>query len=133
MAYEYDDQARQEAAGYRVSQDEAQQLRDMCARKAAEFGNSGVRSHSARFSVAAWDEPPGSLRSAIPRSGRISRGDVLDLGTQSARRGPAGLAASWPEVDGPEPEVPVPVPRTRSTGYRSTGSTRCAGCSLRVT
>ena len=82
MAYEYDDQALQEAAGHGVSQDEAERLRDMCARKAAEFGNGGVRSHSARFSVAAWDEPPGSLSSVIPRSGRISRGDVLDLGTQ---------------------------------------------------
>ena len=63
MAYEYDDQARQEAAGHGVSQDEAERLRDVCARKAAEFGNGGVRSHSARFSVAAWDEPPGSLSS----------------------------------------------------------------------
>jgi hypothetical protein len=82
MAYEYDDQARQEAAGRGVSKDEAERLRDMCARKAAEFGNGGVRSHSARFSVAAWDVPPGTLSSVIPRSGRISRGDVLDLGTR---------------------------------------------------
>jgi len=82
MVYEFDDQARNEAAKYKISEDEATRLRASCIRKAAELGSDGVRSHSAIFSVSAWDEPSGSLPEGIPRSGRISRGDVLDLGEQ---------------------------------------------------
>jgi hypothetical protein len=82
MPYEYDEQARQEAAGHQVSQDEAARLRVLCDQKAKEFGREGVRSHCVRFSVTAWDEPLGHLPPSVPRGGRICRGDVLDIGEQ---------------------------------------------------
>ena len=75
-------------------------------RKAAEFGNGGVRSHLARFSVAAWDEPPGTLSSVIPRSGRISRGDVLDLGTR-VRAGTCRPQIRSPPASSGAPARPV--------------------------
>ena len=79
VAYEGDEQAREEAAAHLVSEDEAERLREQCARKAAELGESGVRGHTVSFSVTAWDEQHG-LPDGIPRTGRISRGDVLDIG-----------------------------------------------------
>jgi hypothetical protein len=72
-------------------------LRGECARKADGLGPAGVRSHMVRFPVAAWDEPPGLPR-GVPRSGCISRGDVLDIGQQVRGRAlPAAdlLAASF--------------------------------------
>lgn len=79
VAYESDEQARQEAAAQLVSEDEVGRLHEQCRRKAAELGNDGVRGHTVNFSVTAWDEPPG-LPGSVPRTGRISRGDVLDIG-----------------------------------------------------
>jgi Putative 8-oxoguanine DNA glycosylase OGG-like protein len=38
-----------------------------------------VRGHAVSFSAAAWDDPPG-LPASVPRTGRIARGDVLDIG-----------------------------------------------------
>jgi hypothetical protein len=79
MAYEFDEQARQEAAERPLSEDQAGRLRDQCVRKAAELGPVGVRGHAVSFSAAAWDDPPG-LPASVPRTGRIARGDVLDIG-----------------------------------------------------
>jgi hypothetical protein len=79
VAYKYDEQAQREAAACPVSEEEAERLREQCARKAAELGHDGVRGHTVSFSVAEWDEPP-ALPSNIPRIGHISRGDVLDIG-----------------------------------------------------
>jgi hypothetical protein len=79
MPYEFDEQARQEAADHPGSEAEAARLRDQCVRKAAELGEDGVRGDTIGFSLAAWDEPPG-LPGSIPKTGRISRGDVLDIG-----------------------------------------------------
>lgn len=81
MVYESDELARQEAAAHPVTDDQAGQLRLQCASKAAELGDDGVRSHTVRFSATAWDRPPG-LPDSVPRTGRISRGDVLDIGDQ---------------------------------------------------
>jgi hypothetical protein len=56
-----------------------------------------VRGHTVSFPVTAWDEPPG-LPHGVPRTGRISRGDVLEIGQQvRARARPATdlLAASF--------------------------------------
>ena len=97
MTYEWDDQARKEAAEYPVSRADADMLRGQCSRKAADLGPDGVRSHTVRFPVTAWDEPPG-LPDGVPPTGRISRGDVLDIGQQvRARARPATdlLAASF--------------------------------------
>jgi hypothetical protein len=45
------------------------------------LGNAGVRGHSVEFSVIAWHGLPG-LPDSILNKGRISRGDVLDIGEQ---------------------------------------------------
>jgi len=97
VTYEWDEQARKEAADYPVSEPDADVLRDQCTRKTAELGHHGVRGHTVSFSVTAWDEPPG-LPTGVPRTGRISRGDVLDIGHQvRSRTLPAAdlLAASF--------------------------------------
>ena len=78
VSYESDEQAQQEAAAHPVSEEEAGRLREQCARKAAELGDDGVRGHTVSFSVTAWGEPPG-LPDSVPRAGRISRGDVLNI------------------------------------------------------
>jgi hypothetical protein len=62
-----------------VSEDEAARRRGQCARKAAEPGSDGVLGHRVRFSVTGWNEPSG-LSASVPRTGWISRGDVLDIG-----------------------------------------------------
>jgi hypothetical protein len=41
--------------------------------------------HTVSFSVTSWDEPPG-LPDGVPRTGRISRGQVLDIGQQVRTR-----------------------------------------------
>lgn len=56
-----------------------------------------MRGHTVSFPVTSWDEPPG-LPEGVPRTGQISRGDVLDLGQQvRARMRPAAdlLLASF--------------------------------------
>jgi hypothetical protein len=97
VTYEWGEQARKEAAAYPVSAPDADMLCGQCSRRAADLGPEGVRSHRVRFPVAAWEEPPG-LPEGIPRTGCISRGDVLDIGQQvHARARPAAdlLAASF--------------------------------------
>jgi len=99
VTYEWDGQARKEAADHPVSGADADMLRGECTRqrKAAGLGPDSVRSHTVRFPVTTWDEPPG-LPLGVPRSGCISRGDVLDIGQQvRARARPATdlLAASF--------------------------------------
>jgi hypothetical protein len=81
VAYEWHEQASKEAADYPVSTSDAGVLRGQCSRKAASLGPGGVRSHVVCFPVTAWDEPPG-LPDGVPRTGCISRGDVLDIGQQ---------------------------------------------------
>lgn len=97
MAYEWEEQACKEAACYPVSTSDVGMLREQCSRKAADLGPGGVCGHAVSFPVSAWDEPPG-LPHGVPRTGRISRGDVLDIGQQvRARVRPATdlLAASF--------------------------------------
>ena len=97
MTYEWDHQARKEAADHPISKPDADLLRIQCTRKTADQGHDGVRGHTVRFSVKAWNEPPG-LPDGVPRTGCISRGDVLDIGQQvRARMRPATdlLAASF--------------------------------------
>ena len=81
VTYEWNEQAWNEAANYPVSVPDAGLLRGQCSQKAADLGPDGVRGHTVRFPVAAWDEPPG-LPDGVPRTGRISRGDVFDIGQQ---------------------------------------------------
>jgi hypothetical protein len=87
--YEWDEQARKEAADYPVSGPDTDILRGECSQKVADLGPEGVRGHTVTFPVTAWDEPSG-LPDGVPRTGRISRGDVLDIGQQvRARARPA--------------------------------------------
>jgi hypothetical protein len=81
VTYEWDGQASKEAADYPASDSGVAVLRGQCSRKAADLGPDGVRGHTVCFPVAAWDQPPG-LPDGIPRAGRISRGDVLDIAQQ---------------------------------------------------
>lgn len=89
VTYEWDEQAWKEAADYRISEPDVDLLKAQCIRKATDLGHEGVRGHTVRFSVTSWDEPPG-LPEGVSRTGRISRGDVLDIGQQvRARMRPA--------------------------------------------
>lgn len=81
VAYEYDEDARREADNHPASEHEVERLREQCARKAAVLGDGGIRGHTISFSVTSWDEPPG-LPPSVPRTGHISRGDVLDIGAR---------------------------------------------------
>jgi hypothetical protein len=97
MAYEWDQHAQKEAAGYPVSEAHAELLHRQCTRKAADLGHDSVRGHTVSFSIAAWSGPHG-LPDGVPQTGRISRGDVLDIGQQvRARTRPASdlLVASF--------------------------------------
>jgi hypothetical protein len=85
VTYEWDEQASKEAASYPVSACDADALRRQCSKKAACLGADGVRGHAVSFPVAAWDEPSG-LPDGVPRTGRIPRGDVLDIGQQTRAR-----------------------------------------------
>jgi hypothetical protein len=79
VVYASDADARKEATDYPISENQTARLREQCARKTAELEDDGVRGHTVRFSVTAWNQPPG-LPDSIPRTGRISRGDVFDIG-----------------------------------------------------
>jgi hypothetical protein len=81
VTYEWDEQASKEAAGYSVSVPDADTLRRQCSQKAADLGPDGVSGHKVCFSLTAWDEPPGPVE-GVPRTGRISRGDVFGIGQQ---------------------------------------------------
>jgi hypothetical protein len=81
VTYEWDGQGSKEAADHPASDSDIAVLRGQCSRKAAGLGADGVRSHTVSFPVTAWDEPPG-LPDGVHRDGRISRGDVLDIGQQ---------------------------------------------------
>lgn len=88
MPYEDDEQARDEASAHPVSKDEAARLsglckkkRGLCKKKLRELGDAGVRGHTVEFSVTAWHGLP-ALPESILNRGRVSRGDVLDIGEQ---------------------------------------------------
>lgn len=81
VTYEWDEQASKEAAEYPVSVPDLDRLRRQCSQKAADLGTGGVSGHTVCFSLTAWDEPPG-LVEGVPRTGWISRGDVLGIGQQ---------------------------------------------------
>jgi hypothetical protein len=79
VAYKYDEQAWQEAAAHPIREEDVGRLGTQCARRAAELGEGGVRGHTVSFSATAWEKPPG-LPDSVPTTGRISRGEVLDIG-----------------------------------------------------
>ena len=79
MPYQHDEQARQEADAHRISDDDAGQLGALCIEKLRELGDGGLRGHTTEFQVTAWHRLP-SLPDTILNRGRISRGDLLDIG-----------------------------------------------------
>ena len=82
MSCHDEEDARREAAEHEIGSDEAARLSGLCMRKFKELGNAGVRGHSVEFPVTAWHSLPGMPDSILSR-GRISRGDVLDIGEQA--------------------------------------------------
>lgn len=95
--YEWDEQASKEAADYPVGAPDTAVLGRRCFKKAAELGPGCVRGQTVCFPVTAWGEPSG-LPDGVPRTGCISRGDVLDIWQQvRARARPAAdlLVASF--------------------------------------
>ncbi|HUY45685.1 MAG TPA: hypothetical protein VMV92_08165 [Streptosporangiaceae bacterium] len=104
MPYEFDEDSRAEAADHGINAADAKRLRVQCTRKELELGPGGVRNHAVKFSFPAWNDPPGSLPSVIPRDGCISRGDVLDVGADvrdGKRRATDLLTASFIWGTGP--------------------------------
>lgn len=86
VTYEWDDQACKEAAEYQVSGADADILRGECSRKAADLSPDGVRSHTVRYPVTAWDEPPGPP-DGVPRYGRLAKaGRIGGSGRGAAAR-----------------------------------------------
>lgn len=85
MPYQHDEQARQEADAHRISDDDTEQLRVLCMEKLSRLGDAGLRGHAAEFRVTAWHGLP-SLPDAILNRGRITRGDVLDIGERVRAR-----------------------------------------------
>src|SRR5260221_14746065 len=109
MAYEFDQQARQEAADHPVSEGEIARLRLQSSRKAGELGTEGVRGHTATFSPESWAGLLEHLPPQIAGSGRITRGDVFDIAAdvRAARaRAAQLLTASFLWGSGPTPYGP---------------------------
>lgn len=81
MTYYFDGMAQDEASGHPAPEDRIEQLRELCRAKASLLGTAGVRGHTINFVAAAWAKIV-SLPASVPRVGRISRGDVLDIGSR---------------------------------------------------
>jgi hypothetical protein len=76
MAYEHDDQARDEAAKCALSQEQLTQLRPLVEDRRSQLGPEGVRGHRVAYNSAHWD---GLLPRGLADRNTISRGDVFDL------------------------------------------------------
>jgi hypothetical protein len=81
MTYEFDEDARNEAAEHSATADVIEQLRELCRAMASRLGAGGARGHTVDFVPAAWANVV-SLPASIPQTGQISRGDVLDIGNR---------------------------------------------------
>jgi len=129
MAYEFDHDARKEAGRYLVSADLTDQLRKQCEVKSAELGPMGIRGQAIRFSFDSWNQPPG-LPESIPRTGPISRGQVLDIGQRVRETRSAAtelLVASFVWGWGPKGYGPHRLGKIRAAaGERLESSLQCA-------
>jgi hypothetical protein len=74
--YEHDQQARDEAANYALSQEQLAQLHPLVDGKRAELGPEGVRGHRVNYNPASWD---GLVPKILAERSSVSRGDVFDL------------------------------------------------------
>ena len=83
MTYDFGGQAQDEASGHPAERIE--QLRELCRTKASRLSAAGVRGHTINFVPSAWAKIV-SLPVSVPRTGKISRGDVLDIG-ERVRKG----------------------------------------------
>jgi hypothetical protein len=86
MPYQHDEQARQDADAYRISNEDGEQLRILCMEKIRALGDGGLRGHPAHFRATAWHDLPG-LPDPILSRGRNTRGDVLDIGERVRAEG----------------------------------------------
>ncbi|TXI54392.1 hypothetical protein [Mycolicibacterium mageritense] len=76
MAYEFDNQARDEAAHYTLSDDKLVELRAQVKAKLAGLGPDGVRAHRVSYKPDRW---AGLIPAPLTGATVISRGDVFDL------------------------------------------------------
>jgi hypothetical protein len=76
MAYEHDQQARDEAARYAPSEEQLEQLRPLVVAKRRELGPEGVRGHRVAYNPANWD---GLIPQCLADRDTISRGRVFNL------------------------------------------------------
>ncbi len=79
MTYDFDGQAQHEASGHPAPAERIELLRQLSRTKASRLGTAGVRGHTINFVPSAWAKVV-SLPVSVPRTGKISRGDVLDIG-----------------------------------------------------
>lgn len=79
MTYDFDGQAQHEASGHPGPAERIELLRQLCRTEASRLGAAGVRGHTINFVPSAWAKVV-SLPVSVPRTGKISRGDVLDIG-----------------------------------------------------
>ena len=79
MTYEFDEDARNAAAKYLATADVVEQLGRLCRSKAKKLDPAGVRGHTITVVPATWEKAV-RLPDSVPLSGKISRGDVLDIG-----------------------------------------------------
>jgi hypothetical protein len=79
MTYEFDENARGAAAKYPATVDVIERLGRLCRSKAEKLGPDGVRGHSIMFVPATWGNAV-RLPDSVRLSGKISRGEVLDIG-----------------------------------------------------
>lgn len=80
MAYEFDDQACDEAAHYALTDDKIVGLRAQVKAKLADLGPAGVRAHRVSYQPDRW---AGRIPAPLTEATAISRGDVFDLAAAS--------------------------------------------------
>lgn len=85
MTYEFDEDARKAAAKYPATAEAMESLGPLCRARAKKLGPAGVRGHTITFVPATWEKAV-SLPDSVPRSGKISRGDMLDTGERVRER-----------------------------------------------
>ncbi|MGW4948390.1 8-oxoguanine DNA glycosylase OGG fold protein [Actinoplanes sp. NPDC004185] len=82
MTYEHDQEARDEAAGHALGEDDLSQLAAQVAAKRPSLGEPGWRGQSIAFAPANWAGLIDGL--TIPQAGTISRGDVFDIAARGS-------------------------------------------------
>ena len=75
MAYEYDEQARSEAAERALHEHQLAELSALVQQKRRQLGYEGVRIHEVRYDHTSW---AGLLPGSLAERDVVTRGDVFD-------------------------------------------------------